>query len=241
MLISGAAIADGLAGLGHKITRADISPDDTSALDHKGIDVVFIALHGSFGESGEVQKICEDRHLRYTGSPPRASAIAMEKAAAKEVFRKVGLAVAPSRVITSVHPSDSAKVALAEMGLPVVLKPVDGGSSLDVTIAKNSASAEEALFALLRKYGRALVEKFIRGREFTVSILGERALPTIEVIPEREFYDYTAKYADNAGTRYVFDHGLPRKMAEAMQSAALVAHRYAGLSRHVAGGLHPAC
>ncbi|MFA6134912.1 MAG: D-alanine--D-alanine ligase [Phycisphaerae bacterium] len=227
-LVSGAAIAEALEGLGHRVQQADISPRDTSALDREGIDVVFIALHGAFGESGEVQQLCEQRGLRYTGSPQRASEIAMDKTAAKAVFARAGLAVPEGKVITAKDDPAQVRAWMATLGLPIVLKPADGGSSVDVTIAKTADLAERALADLLAKYGCGLVERFVRGREFTVGVLGDRALPVLQVIPPGEFYDYTAKYADNSGTRYVFDHGLPAKMAEAMQSAALVAHRALG-------------
>jgi D-alanine-D-alanine ligase len=82
--------------------------------------------------------------------------------------------------------------------------------------------------ALLGKYGRAMAEEFVPGREFTVGILGDQALPVLEIVPAREFYDYTAKYADGAGTRYVFDHGLPDQTVRSLQSAALAAHQVLG-------------
>ncbi len=219
-LVSGAAVADGLASRGHKVTRADIRPDDVSALDRPGIDVVFIALHGDFGESGAVQELCEVRGLRYSGSPPRASATAMDKSAAKHAFRSVGVAT-PDWVVADT-PGDR---RIGALGLPVVVKPIDGGSSLDVVIAKNPTARDEAVGRLLDKYGRVMAERFVVGREFTVGILGDRTLPTLEIIPAREFYDYTAKYTDGAGTRYVFDHGLDEEVTAAMEAAAMMAHR----------------
>ncbi|MFB3893585.1 MAG: D-alanine--D-alanine ligase [Phycisphaerae bacterium] len=226
-LVSGAAIADALAGLGHRITRADISPADTSALDRKGIDVVFIALHGSFGESGEVQTLCERRGLRYTGSPPRASELAIDKAASKEAFRRAGIITPEWAVIDSSHTDQQNEALRRSIPLPVVVKPVDGGSSVDVTIARRASGRDRAAADVLVRYGRAMVERFIQGREFTVGILGDDVLPVLEIIPKRKFYDYRAKYTD-CGTRYVFDHGLPEGAARAMQEAALAAHRCLG-------------
>ena len=208
-LVSGAAVADALERCGHKVVRSDISPTDASALDRKGIDVVFIVLHGDFGESGKVQQLCKDRHLRYTGSGPMASEMAMDKAASKQVFRKVGINT-PDWVIVE-----------ESQTLPEMVKAVDGGSSVDITIARTAAQRDEAVSRLTDKSGRAMVEVFVKGREFTVGILGERALPVLEVIPSREFYDYTAKYADDAGTRYNFDHGLDEGIVTAMQKQAV--------------------
>ncbi|MGA2265901.1 MAG: D-alanine--D-alanine ligase [Phycisphaerae bacterium] len=227
-LLSGGAIADALASVGHCVSRADISPQDASALDRRGIDVVFIALHGDFGESGQVQRLCEQHHLRYTGSPPRASEMAMDKAVAKELFAGAGLTVAKSLVATAADKPRTLAKALDRLGLPVVLKPVDGGSSVDITIARTAAIRDAAVAALLGKYGRAMAEEFVPGREFTVGILGDQALPVLEIVPAREFYDYTAKYADGAGTRYVFDHGLPDQTVRSLQSAALAAHQVLG-------------
>jgi D-alanine-D-alanine ligase len=225
-LVSGAAVAAGLESFGHKVTRADISPSDASALDRRGIDVVFIALHGEFGESGQVQELCQARGLRYTGSSPRASAVALDKDASKRIFRAAGVAT-PDWVVAQALRADRA-AQIEALGLPVVLKPVDGGSSLDVTIAGDCPTRDGALRMLLDKHGRAIAERFIPGREFTVGILGEQTLPVLEIIPAREFYDYTAKYADGAGTRYVFDHGLSNKVVAALEAAALTAHQALG-------------
>ncbi len=221
-LVSGGAIADALERIGHKITRADITPEDTVALDRDGIDVVFIALHGNFGEDGKVQQLCEKRGLRYIGSPPRASQLAMDKAASKEIFRDKGLATAPWVVIQKSHSPAQVRSLLAISQLPVVVKPVDGGSSVDVTIARTAAHRDQAVADCVTKYGRVMVEKFIHGRECTVGILGSQTLPVIEIKPAHEFYDYTAKYTD-AGTQYVFNHGLSAATVKKMQSAALAA------------------
>jgi len=226
-LVSGTAIADALERLGHKVARADISPGDLSALDRKGADVIFIALHGQFGESGEVQELCEARGLRYTGSPPRASELAMDKDASKRIFRLAGLATPDWVVLDGRREPAQAERLKAKIPLPAVLKPINGGSSVDISIVRDEQSLDKAAGELVGKYGGALVESFVKGREFTVSILGDMPLPVLEVVPAREFYDYTAKYADDSGTRYVFDHGLT-DAAAAIQQAALAAHNALG-------------
>jgi len=223
-LMSGTAIADALEKVGHKVTRADICPQDTSALDRPGIDVVFIALHGDFGESGQVQELCEQRGLRYVGSPPRAGELAMDKAAAKQIFKQSGLITPDWMILEEFHEPEMRKIWLAELPVPVVVKPVAGGSSIDVTIADDEASRDEAIEELLDKNGRVMIERFVPGREFTVGILGDRALPVLEIVPSRQFYDYVAKYADDSGTEYVFDHGLDEELTERLQREALTAH-----------------
>ena len=223
-LLSGEAIAAGLERVGHTVRRQDITPADTSALGATDVDVVFIALHGEFGESGEVQELCEDRGLRYIGSGPYSSRLAMAKAAAKQAFLHVGLRTPDWIVIEEYH--DPRKVArwLGELPPPVVVKPVAGGSSLDITIAKDAAARDRALEDVLDKYSRAMVERYLPGRELTVGILGDRALPVLEIVPPGEFYDYEAKYSD-CGTQYVFDHGLDESLTRAVQAAALEAHQ----------------
>jgi D-alanine-D-alanine ligase len=227
-LMSGAAVADALGRWGHRVCRADILPSDRSALDRDGIDGVFIALHGEFGESGEVQRLCESRQLRYTGSPPRASELAMDKAATKQIVKRAGIATPDWMIVEQFHTPRQIASWLGELPPPVVLKPVDGGSSVDVVIARTGAERDEALEALLDKYGRIMLERFVEGRELTVGILGDEALPLLEIRPAGEFYDYRAKYADGAGTEYTFDHGLGDERADAIRRAALAAHRALG-------------
>jgi D-alanine-D-alanine ligase len=222
-LVSGKGVADALESCGHKVRRADISPADTSALDGEAPDVVFIAMHGQFGEDGGVQRLCEDRGLAYVGSPPEASELAMDKVAAKESYRRAGLGTPDWELVKAADDPVARQQLLASVGLPCACKPVNGGSSVDITLAKDAAQRDAAVEALLGKYGEALIERFVRGREFTVGVLGEQALPIIEIRPRRAFYDYTAKYDDDA-TEYVFEHGLNAVQTAAVQAAALAAH-----------------
>jgi D-alanine-D-alanine ligase len=224
-LMSGAAIADALEQLGHAVTRADITPSNTVALDRPGIDLVFIALHGAFGESGEVQDLCERRGLRYTGSGPRASRLGLDKAAGKQLFLRAGLHTPDWMVIESFHARDDVRRWLEEIPPPVVVKPVDEGSSVGVRICRDPAARDDALDELLDRYGRAMLERFVPGREMTVGILGEQALPVIEIVAAHEFYDYEAKYADNVGTEYRFDLDLDESILHRMQADALAAHK----------------
>lgn len=226
-LVSGAAVAAGLARCGHRVTHSDISPTDASALDRKGIDVVFIALHGSFGESGDVQQLCEDRNLRYTGSSQAASRVAMDKHLSKLAFRDAGLATADWTVVQKTQSADQRASLLGSLGLPVVVKPVDGGSSVDTTVARDAATRDAAIESSLAKYGQVMVERFVAGREFTVGILGDRALPSLEIVSARSFYDYTAKYADGSGTQYLFDR-LGQQEEKQLRQLAMKAYRCLG-------------
>jgi len=227
-LMSGERVATGLARRGHRVHRCDIHPQDVSALDREGADVVWIALHGQFGESGEVQQLCEDRGVPYTGSGPQASRVAMDKRASKRLFRQAGLSTPREVVVDSRSASGEVRRRLEGLGIPAVCKPVDGGSSVDITIARSQPQRDEAVAALLETYGQAMVEQYVEGREVTVGVLGERALPLLEIRPAGEFYDYHAKYDDDAGTEYVLDHGLVEDVVQACRRAALGAHRALG-------------
>ncbi|MCY2927870.1 MAG: D-alanine--D-alanine ligase [Planctomycetota bacterium] len=227
-LVSGGAVAAALESVGHRVRRADIQPNDASALDAPGIDVVFIALHGEFGEDGKVQALCEARGLAYTGSNPRASELAMDKAAAKQIVRRHGVDTPDWIVIEEYRSPGQAARQVAELSLPVVVKPVTGGSSVDVTIARDAGVRDAAIEAALDKYGRVMVEQFIAGGELTVGILGDQALPVIQIVPKRAFYDFTAKYADDAGTEYLFDFGVAPGALRAIQASALAVNEALG-------------
>ena len=226
-LMSGRAVAEALTRCGHRVTTADIDPDDLSALDRRGAQVVFIALHGDFGEDGQVQRLCERRRLPYVGSGPEASGLAMDKDASKRLFRRAGLATPRWVVVEGACPPAQRRRRLAAVPPPCVLKPVCGGSSVDVTIARDGRARDAALAGLLDKYGKALVEAYVPGREMTVGILAGRALPVVEVRHRREFYDYVAKYADD-GTQYLVDVDLPAQMTRRLQDDALRAHAALG-------------
>lgn len=226
-LVSGAAVADALAAAGHRVRRADIRPEDTTALDGLRPDVVFIAMHGAFGEDGQVQALCERRGLPYVGSSAQACALAMDKSASKYAYCGAGLHTAEWTVIEAAHDAATRRRLLDSIGTPCVLKPVDGGSSVDVHILREGGIPAEAVDDLLVKYGRFMIERFVAGRELTVGVLGDRALPVIEIRPKSAFYDYHAKYEADT-TEYLFEHGLPDEAAARLQAAALAAHRALG-------------
>lgn len=202
-LVSGRAVAGALRAAGHDVYSADIGPDDLGALDRPA-DVIFPVLHGWFGESGELQAIMEKRRLAFVGSGSVASRLGMNKAAAKRLWRKAGLPTPPWTVMTPA----SWQRGGAHLPAPCVVKPLDSGSSIDVSVCATPAEARRAVERLLARHGRALVEKFINGAELTVGLLEERPLDPIRIITARRFFDYRAKYQDQA-TRHCFHTGLP--------------------------------
>ncbi len=224
-LMSGENVAVALEAAGHRVTRADISPTDTSALDRPGIDVVFIALHGPFGESGDVQQLCEDRGLKYIGSAPRASMLGMDKVASKQLFRRGGLTTPDWTVIENFQHPDEAKELIEKIPLPVVVKPIDGGSSVDTVISHDELSRSTAVGNLLDTYDRCMIEKFVEGRELTVGILGDKPLPIIEIVTPHTFYDYSAKYEDGTGTEFIFPDDLDSEITQQIYKDAITAHK----------------
>ncbi len=203
-LASGHAVADALRRRGHEVFVSDIGPERVEALDIP-TDVVFPALHGPFGEDGTVQRMMEARGLRFVGSGAQASALAMDKVATKRAVATADIPTPPYEVWDA--PSLAAR-RVPDLPWPVIVKPTDQGSSVATTIVREAAAFEPAVRLCVERFGRALVEQFIAGDELTVGIVGDATLPPICIRPKRTFYDFAAKYEDDA-TEYLFEteHG----------------------------------
>lgn len=221
-LESGQAVAAALESLGHTVYLEDIAPNELSALARQ-VDCVFVALHGAFGEDGEVQTILEKHGLCYCGSGPDACALAINKAAAKARFADLDL---PTPRFSVAQPQ-TIDEAMAGWNVPVVVKPIQEGSSLSCYIVRDSARFRPAVESVLGDYGECLIEEYIGGREITVSILSDSALPPIEIRTRREFYDYEAKYVDEE-TEFLFDIDLPQELLDQVAAMSLKAHRGLG-------------
>lgn len=226
-LKSGKAVADGLKAMGHDVLLADIMPNDLSALN-AACDVVFPVLHGQWGESGELQAILELRALPFVGSGSQASRLGMEKTAAKECWRAMRLATPDWYIATT---ASQASLAVAKIGLPCVVKAVDGGSSIDVFLCDMLTVALESADKLIAKHGRCMVEQMIRGKELTVGIIDQQALPPIWISATGKFYDFQAKYNADT-TRYNFQLGLGDGKVRQIQQLAFRAHQALGC-RHL--------
>ena len=221
-LASGRAVARALRSLGHEVHVADIAPDALGALD-RPVDMVFIALHGAFGEDGQLQAILDERGIRYCGSGAAASAVAMDKVAAKCRFIEAELPTPRFDVVT---PPRVDQVARA-WTLPVVIKPVAEGSSVDCVIVRDAETLQAQLQSLTSRHGQCLIEAFIDGPELTVGVLGDEPLPPIEIRTRREFYDYQAKYVDD-DTEYLFEIDLPDETLEQIREGSVRAHQALG-------------
>lgn len=223
-LESGKAVAAALQSLGHDVVVADVSPTDFKGLARQ-VDCVFVALHGQFGEDGEVQKVLERRGLAYCGSGAEACATAMNKYLSKKKFMELGLPT--PRYAVATRSELSVREAMAAWSLPVVVKPLKEGSSLNCHIVRDFAQFRPAIDSVLSIYGDCIVEDYIPGKEITVGILGDKALPPIEIRTKRDFYDFDAKYKDE-DTQYLFDIDLPEDLLANIEAMSLQAHEGLG-------------
>jgi D-alanine-D-alanine ligase len=223
-LSSGHQVIAALAGAGFEVTPILVGPDlgaVIAALDPKP-DVVFNALHGRFGEDGVIQGVLDWLGIPYTHSGVRASALAMDKQAAKAAFAAAGLPVAQGRIVGM----DELEAA-DPVPLPYVVKPVNEGSSVGVEILREGNNRRAEL-ARNWTFGRtAMVEEYVPGRELTVGVMGDRALAVTEIAAATGFYDYEAKYADGGSRHTVPATVHPETYARAMD-VALAAHRALG-------------
>lgn len=223
-LASGRQVIAALRTAGYGVTPIEVGADlraVIAALDPKP-DAVFNALHGRFGEDGAIQGVLDWLDIPYTHSGVRASALAMDKAAAKAVFAAAGLPIAPG------GPRDVADLIDADpMPVPYVIKPLNEGSSVGVEIIRAGDNRRAAVARGWRFGTAAMVEEFIPGRELTVGVMGDRALAVTEIVAAHAFYDYESKYAEG-GSRHVVPAAIhPQAAAEAMR-VALAAHRALG-------------
>lgn len=220
-LVSGASVARGLRDAGHEVYESDISPTDLRGLD-KPCDVVFPVLHGTFGESGELQEILEERGLPFVGSGSKASRLGMDKSTTKRAWESAGLPTPPYAVVRS----GEALPGLIDE--PCVVKVLDSGSSIGVHVHKvASPLARGHAEQILAQHGRVLIEKFVKGPELTVGLLEEKALAPIRIVPQSEFFDYEAKYKRN-DTEHRFETGLPADVVRRCQELAERANAVVG-------------
>ena len=225
-LHSGEAIARGLEQTGQVVYPVVIDSPALPDFPWQDIDLAFVALHGRFGEDGGIQELLEQRGVPYTGSGVQASENAMDKLASKRLFNASGIP-RPSYIPVPSH-LELARLQRRLEGLyPVVVKPRSQGSSIGVSIVRRRDQLHDAIIEARALGPVVLVEQYIPGRELTVGILGERALPIIELRPRRTFFDYTAKYTQGE-TEYVSDPPLPGSVKRSVQELALAAHHVLG-------------
>lgn len=227
-LNSGTQCARGLEEAGYRVSELDVTTDVIAHLGENLLrlrpDVVFLALHGRFGEDGTVQGLLELMRLPYTHSGVLASSLAMNKAIAKTVLAAAGVPVAGGRILTR------AQAAKAHaLPRPYVVKPNDGGSSLGVFIVREDMEhPPQELSSSEWAHGEQLLaEPFIAGMELTCAVMGDRALGVIEILQDNRFYDYEAKYSEG-GSRHVIPARIKPNIYQDIQKLSLAAHRALG-------------
>jgi D-alanine-D-alanine ligase len=223
-LATGAGVGKALRSLGADVTEVDVEnsdfvlPNDT--------EIAFIAIHGTFGEDGQLQQILEDREVPYTGEGVEGSWLAFDKISSKEKFTRHGVNT-PRWEIIRVGQQPS-------FPLPIVIKPPRQGSTVGVYIVKEASRIASSLTEAAKYDNEFLVEQFIAGRELTIGVLGDLALPILEIIPKSGFYDFNDKYPflnpqGGGGAQHVCPAAIPDDLASKIQDLALLACNSLGL------------
>lgn len=223
-LKSGNAVLAALLRRGVDAHGVDAGRDVVQVLERGGFARAFIAWHGRGGEDGELQGALDLLQLPYTGSGVLASALGMDKWRSKMVWQAAGLSVPEFELLDA--QSDFAAVE-RRLGLPLFVKPANEGSSIGVSKVSAAGGTRAAYEAAAQYDSLVLAERFVGGGEYTVAILGARALPAVRIVPATEFYDYEAKYFRD-DTRYLCPCGLPAEQEQRMQALALRAFAVLG-------------
>ena len=227
-LRSGEAIANGLKNSGYDVILIDTKGYCLSQLAELNVDRVFIALHGRGGEDGCVQGALEYMGIPYTGSDVLGSALSMDKNRSKQIMQAVGLPTAPFFVVNkSDFTTKDVESILNNLGGKVMVKPAHEGSSIGMSMARSAAELSKALTAAFEFDDEILVEAWINGPEYTVSILGNEALPAIHMETPNEFYDYAAKYQSTT-TQYHCPCHLSESEESELKALALKAFKATG-------------
>jgi len=223
-LATGRGVAKALRSLGAEVIEIDVRNEDFQLPND--VDLAFITIHGTFGEDGQIQKILERRGIAYTGEGVTTSEIAFDKTRTKERFLEHGVTTPPWEVI---HAGERPTIPL-----PIVVKPPRQGSTVGVVIVKKENELESAINEASKYDRELLIEKFVSGRELTIGVLGDQALPILEIIPKGGFYDFNNKYPflnpqAGGGAEHVCPANINAKKTKEIQELALRAFRAAGL------------
>ncbi|WP_156289254.1 D-alanine--D-alanine ligase [Oceanobacillus salinisoli] len=233
-LSSGKGIINALKQKGHEVIGIDFHPERLDEIIGLNVDLVFIGLHGKYGEDGKIQGLLDMLNIPYVGSGVLASALAMDKAKAKQIFEMNHIPVAKSKTYKLLDNINSQQIADAikkDFQTPFVIKPNQEGSTLGLSIIEDVKQISDAVTTALQSDDTILAEDFIKGKELTVPVLGltgkEKALPVIEIIPKNALYDYESKYAPG-GSEHVVPAKINGKLAKQIQEYAVLAHQALG-------------
>ena len=217
---SGKAISKGLKESGYNVSEFIID-NPSIECDLKNYDLVFIALHGVFGEDGKIQKILDDIDIPYTGSSSESCKISFNKIITKEILYKNNIRV-PNGVVVK-------DKSYPNISFPLIIKPACEGSSVGCNFVKNKSEGHSAYESTSSISKQILVEEFIPGKEITVGIVGKRVLPVLEVVPFQGWYDFNSKYKSK-NNKYIVPANLPKSVTKKLQSIALEVFNILGAS-----------
>lgn len=231
---SSKGIIDALKKNGHDVVAIDFHPERLHEIIELKVDLVFIALHGKFGEDGSIQGLLDMLNIPYVGSGVLASALAMDKYKAKQLFESVNIPTAKGKLYRIMDTTDVTEIVediVNNFSVPFVIKPNREGSTVGLTIVKKHDEINEAIERATESDEYILVEQFIKGKELTVPVLGkmneETALPIIEIIPKNELYDYESKYSEG-GSEHIIPARISDELTEQIQNYAVRAHQALG-------------
>jgi D-alanine-D-alanine ligase len=227
--LTGKACSKALKKKGYKVINLDAKGYFAEELNKLKPKIVFNALHGKYGEDGFVQSILESLKIPYTHSGVLASSLAMDKELSRQIFKRNNLMVPKYFLLQRGQKGNlNKKINNKKIKFPIVIKPVNEGSSLGVYICKNKKQFTSKYNKLMKEYDRILVEEYIPGREIQVAVMEQKPLGAIELVPKREFYDYTAKYSKTAQTTHIMPAPLSPKKYKKVLSLAKKAHQLLG-------------
>lgn len=220
---SGKAVSKVLTEINQNTIEIDFNRETIKKLLTEKIDFIFIALHGPYGEDGTVQGMLELLGIPYSGSGVISSALAMNKLYSKKIFKANNIPT-PDWIVIN-HSTKTNDVI--NFGLPVVVKPISQGSTIGVNIVRNEQDLTSALNVAFKHGDEVLVERYVPGKELSVGIIGEMILPVIEIIPEGEYYDYTAKYTPGK-SKHIIPAKLPKNILSKAEKLAMSAFKSLG-------------
>ena len=225
--LTGKACLKALKKNGYKVRQLDAKGNFIDILKKLKPKLVFNALHGKYGEDGFIQSILELLKIPYTHSGVLSSSLAMDKELSRIIFKKNKIRV-PKYFLLEKGQENNIKTKIKKIKFPIVIKPVNEGSSLGVYICENKIQFNKNYNKLKKEYNRILVEKFIPGKEIQVAVMGKKALGAIELVPRRKFYDYTAKYSSKAKTKHIMPAPLSHQKYKEVLFLAKKAHQVLG-------------
>ena len=227
--LTGKACAVALRKKRYKVVELDAKGYFAKKLKKLKPQIVFNALHGRYGEDGFVQSILESLRISYTHSGVISSSLAMDKELSRNIFKRNKLNVPRTIILNkTLDKKIFKKIKVNKIRFPVVIKPINEGSSLGVYICENRSQLLKNYYSLTKLYNRIIVEQYIPGREIQVAVMGKKALGAIELVPKRKFYDYKAKYSSSAQTKHIMPAPISSKNYKQALTIAKKAHKLLG-------------